>query len=551
MKEENIESVFDSIKRIKKEKRLSDINKYQSGGKLTSGDIADIRETEDLKELRRQLKMPIDLKVRNYADNTSTVHTMNRPKSDVELRSISRDTQAKKVANNDIILKNKQTVLARKERIANASKGGSENSIGGSTALGEKTRIFKDDPNSFVDDYLNPAVAMGGMIDSFNDTWFNKYTGPSTIGEKALTAGMLGLSLYGAKTVKGLANNTFNPVAGLDELAIKKLKDYKPKISVTSKQPIKAVNTFKKPNITTSTVLKESKELQDDLGFTTKLKEKEDISSMKQHLSSIVDDTPDLEKNIREMREYGVTDPKEMKLLLLKRKYIDNISSDVVPKGSKIDPFFIENSNAFHESEGLKSLTDNKHKLAQDLYTLGYDSDINKRTSGLRKSNSYKQAIDEISDDLEAAIKTNKLKNSRTFYRGVEDYDVDVIRNSEKMRIPISEAQIGDVYEPGSFMSTSLNNHNFFYTGSDVKMDIKAPGGGKQSILHPNSTMSRSNVPMEEEVILPRKLKYKMVGSKESTSGNAKVNSIWEILNPYLYPTVGVGALINNEKNKK
>lgn len=103
----------------------------------------------------------------------------------------------------------KQEVARRKTAIAksNASKGLADQIA--NSAVGDKMRMFPNDPESFFDDYLNPARMVGSMADNLGQTFANPnssawdYT--VAIGEPLL-AGVAGR--LGSKAMKNGPNST-------------------------------------------------------------------------------------------------------------------------------------------------------------------------------------------------------------------------------------------------------------------------------------------------------------------------------------------------------
>lgn len=96
-------------------------------------------------------------------------------------------------------------------------------------AAGEKLRLFPDDPDSFIDDYINPAHMIGAMADNLGHAWF----GDGSAMEKALSIAMpLGVgALAGVGTTNAaqFANNVVNPLVGTGDLiksGVSKAVDY-------------------------------------------------------------------------------------------------------------------------------------------------------------------------------------------------------------------------------------------------------------------------------------------------------------------------------------
>ena len=84
----------------------------------------------------------------------------------------------------------------------------------------------------------------------------------------------------------------------------------------------------------------------------------------------------------------------------------------------------------------------------------------------------------------------------------MENYPVKVERNGQMMEINLEDLQHGDIYEPKSFLSTSLDPKESYSFGS-LGYEIDLPK--KQSYLIPNE-MGRNQYSHEKEVVLPEKL---------------------------------------------
>ena len=85
-------------------------------------------------------------------------------------------------------------------------------------AIGDKLRLFPNDPDSFIDEYLNPGVMIGNMASGLGSLPEDVKKGK--IGKAALSVasplilGALG-GLGGSKTKAQFLNEVLNPVAGL------------------------------------------------------------------------------------------------------------------------------------------------------------------------------------------------------------------------------------------------------------------------------------------------------------------------------------------------
>jgi hypothetical protein len=82
-------------------------------------------------------------------------------------------------------------------------------------AIGDKFRIFPEDPDSFVDEWLNPGVLLGGMASDLGSAPLRAQQEDSympyvtSIGVPLLTGGLEGI---GAKTTGKFINNLVNPL---------------------------------------------------------------------------------------------------------------------------------------------------------------------------------------------------------------------------------------------------------------------------------------------------------------------------------------------------
>lgn len=107
-------------------------------------------------------------------------------------------------------------IQRRKDNIArsNSSKGFMEGAR--NSAVGDKMRFFPNDPNSFIDEYINPLKWIGDMSDNLGHTIGNPN---STVGDYAIAVGtpLAGglVGRFGAKNTAQWANNLVNPLAGI------------------------------------------------------------------------------------------------------------------------------------------------------------------------------------------------------------------------------------------------------------------------------------------------------------------------------------------------
>lgn len=159
-----------------------------------------------------------------------------------------------------------------------------------------------------------------------------------------------------------------------------------------------------------------------------------------------------------------------------------------------------------------------EEEVILDSYTLGYDRNINNRGNGLDYSTGQIPEFysKEVAPKLEEIIKKNKLAKEQRLIRGTSDFIIgeggsNVIRGENVLdNINFSDLQIGDVFVPKSFTSTSASNYltnNFVTSNNNPDYAIIAPKG--QSFVYPNST-NIQRFPNESEVILPKDLQFKL-----------------------------------------
>lgn len=209
----------------------------------------------------------------------------------------------------------------------------------------------------------------------------------------------------------------------------------------------------------------------------------------------------------------------------------------------------IKQDNAFETKHGIdKSGFTKTDELLNNVYSQGYDSKINGRTAhidGVVNKKFYKK---DIAPRLENLVTKNKLKSEETLYRGDKDYAVKKVwRNGEKLpkgSVAFSDLQKGDVWKPGSFVSTSIDKNVASGFGK-IRSEIKAPAG--QSTLYSNSVKG-GQYTSEKEALLPSKLKFKVEG-RTGTGGN--INFKHSIVNPYTVTgTIGGSMMFGGNKKK-
>lgn len=118
------------------------------------------------------------------------------------------------------IVDDKRKITARRDtiRASNASEGLKDQVK--NSAVGDKMRLFPDDPNSFIDEYLNPLKMIGSMADNIGHTVTNPDATTKdyafALGTPLLTGALSGI---GANNTTQFVNHLTNPLAGLGKRA--------------------------------------------------------------------------------------------------------------------------------------------------------------------------------------------------------------------------------------------------------------------------------------------------------------------------------------------
>lgn len=194
--------------------------------------------------------------------------------------------------------------------------------------------------------------------------------------------------------------------------------------------------------------------------------------------------------------------------LFAKRKNAHNIIEDP----NYTDTFNNTITNQFMNLQGFRkeSVQSPVDKTLIESYTRGYDDMINRR--GSREGDFYSRDFyeKEIIPEFEDIVTRNKLTKNASSYRGTKDYELTVDRNGKPVVTRFSEMEDGDIFEPQSFVSTSLTPHTADTFGTVD--EFKLPPG--QSYLIPNA-IRRNTYAKEDELVLPSKLKFKFEKIKE------------------------------------
>jgi len=160
----------------------------------------------------------------------------------------------------------------------------------------------------------------------------------------------------------------------------------------------------------------------------------------------------------------------------------------------------------------------------------------------------------EVAPKMEKLVTKNKLKSKETFHRGDEDYKIqDVWRGGKKLpkgSTSFSGLQVGDVWQPKKFISTTLDAKEAGMFGG-IKSKIVAPKG--QSVLVSNLVKGGGHF-HEQEVVLPSKLKFKVEARTVKTGLDKEKGAAkgfkHSIVNPYV-ASGAIGGSIMFNKNKK
>ena len=382
----------------------------------------------------------------------------------------------------------------------------------------------------------NASIAEDIATDPLNLLGSSSFrNGLKTFGKVASTVGDI--------TAKVVKKNTISALeyAGL-------LKENKP-LNLLDKIPTDSLsNPFSKPT-SEKTILSLPKDTEDEMEVFGKLLENGDNSAWnnyygKKAYSSFVDTSNGQvdkwgKESIDEFVEkYGNTFSDKDLGLYAKRKNAGKIN-DIYEVDHSRSSAMQEDTRKFAETQGFdrNSVSSPDDKVMIESYTRGYDSAMNRRISAAPETNrNYYEK--EIIPDFENIILRNKITEPSTVYRHMENYPVQVERNGQMMRINLEDLQHGDIYEPKSFLSTSLDPKESSVFGS-LGYEIDLPE--KQSYLIPNE-MGRNQYSHEKEVVLPEKLKF--LYEKFSNEKGLGIRGKFKIMNPYVtIPTAGITAM--------
>lgn len=215
----------------------------------------------------------------------------------------------------------------------------------------------------------------------------------------------------------------------------------------------------------------------------------------------------------------------------------------------------LNRSQEFVQKHGIQPYS-KEHELLIDAYTKGYDSRINNRTPGKYEIFNQDFYAKFIAPQLEEVIKSNKLKNSEVLYRYDSSggwFPKEVIREGKPVSgIAYEDLKVGDIWTPGSFISTSLDK-DLSFANPLFNSVIKVPAGS--SVGFPNVNPKASNFPNEMEAILPSKLKFEVKFKRPEGKSVDEVPYLFghTPINPYTIGGLGlIGASqLKSKQNDK
>lgn len=134
----------------------------------------------------------------------------------VPQKTMTKEQAAKLKARKDAeeLQRRKQAIKTSKE--ARNKPFSVQNLADESGAIGDKFRMFPNDPDSFIDEYINPGVMVGNMASGLGRVPLNLQEG--NYGEAAMSVAQPlvsgALAGYGVEGAGQFANNVLNPLAG-------------------------------------------------------------------------------------------------------------------------------------------------------------------------------------------------------------------------------------------------------------------------------------------------------------------------------------------------
>lgn len=231
----------------------------------------------------------------------------------------------------------------------------------------------------------------------------------------------------------------------------------------------------------------------------------------------------------------------------------------------KDESFVQRNTGAAQESEDFIKKHDLKNpnvqytkaeQVATNAFTdSNYNADINNRYYNPKKIGNIKSKrffSKEVAPHLEEAVKKTKLKSDEVLQSGMHDWEVkNVYRGGKRVKdkINFSDLEPGDIWKPGSFVSTTINDRVSQSFGN-IQNKIRAPKG--QSVLFTNAT-EVGMYPTEREVVLPSKLRFQVTHKRHGMDpgGREYFNYSHKIVNPYKVTGAIAGGSMMFQGNKK
>ena len=209
---------------------LDQYDKAQEGKRVLPNNDRALQILANIQNRKQEKSTPStefsNVKIKKEQAVTKVDNTRTAPKlkvTDLNKLDVRNKTKAELAQQKRI---NDEAILAdRKARMADAMKAQDEDVIGNpkwkevlareTQSTGDKFRIFPNDPDSFIDDYLNPGVMIGDMAGSLGAAPYDMEQQESmmplitAIGAPLLTGALEGL---GARNNRQFINNIFNPV---------------------------------------------------------------------------------------------------------------------------------------------------------------------------------------------------------------------------------------------------------------------------------------------------------------------------------------------------
>jgi hypothetical protein len=194
--------------------------------------------------------------------------------------------------------------------------------------------------------------------------------------------------------------------------------------------------------------------------------------------------------------------------------------------------FLARSDDPLGASLGLNNNPTNDQMFLGDAYQQEFSEYFNNhldpRSPGNRNFAKY------LFDEFEPVITANKVnkpvqvKRTSSFNRPVK-----TVRDNEEMMLHYDDLQEGDVIYPEHNWSTSTDLDNPIW-GSDRSKVARINIPENQSVFRPNRFSKLNNgLNAEQEIVLPSKLGYKVVGTNPQGIGDDYPRFIFDVANPY------------------